>query len=87
MTERDALRDVSLVLAIAAAIGGVLLWFDRSELMFTVGLPASLIGVIALIVTLARGASRWWLLMFPAIAVPLLVVGLLLLACFQGDCV
>ena len=86
MTDRSAPRDVALILAIAAALGIVLLSFSKSELILVIGPPASLVGIIALIVAVMCGASRWWLALLPVIGWPLILWGLLLFACSRGDC-
>jgi hypothetical protein len=87
VTDRDTPRDVALILAITAALGSVSLWFSKSELIFLMGLPASLVGMIALVVAVISGASRWWLTMLPLIGLPLTLLGLLWAACkFEGQC-
>jgi hypothetical protein len=86
VTDRDTPRDVALILAITAALGSVSLWFSKSELIFLMGLPASLVGMIALVVAVISGASRW-LTMLPLIGLPLTLLGLLWAACkFEGQC-
>ena len=91
MNQTNYLRDATAALAAAALVGVVILSAIGSGTSWSDDVTAVLVavvGLLALLIALVSGASKWWWLALPVLLIPILPFGLLWFACkFGGDCI